>query len=38
MYDFIKKFEETEFTKSTKIKSKLPKKVKLTGIETFLEE
>ena len=36
MYEFIQKFEETEFKKSNKTAA--PKKSKSTGIETFLEE
>ena len=34
MYDFIQKFEETEFKKTAKATNKKKK----AGIETFLEE
>lgn len=36
MYDFIQKFEETEFKKFNKLTT--PKKPKIVGIEKFLEE
>ena len=37
MYDFIQKFEDTEFKKVAKTPS-VKKKKKAKGIETFLEE
>jgi hypothetical protein len=36
MYDFIRKFEETEFKKN--VKNQKPKKTKAVGLESFLED